>query len=551
MPRPAERSPRRRRVVVATSALALLLRGVDASLDGPPASAGEPAEARVSRGLGDVLLDSRTDPSLATLATLATPPDDALDPDIAPTPLPLRGATSVLSPAAPAHADPTDTRPEIKVGVGPRGANPANLSRVRRTFARSPRAAPPPPPPPHALDAAPTVDGESTAEERARRIAALVAAFGTRPPPPSPSPTPRPRLRRSLRLHRRLRLPSLSRGAFSSSIPPTSALSSTADAPLPAPPGGAGAPVVGTRVGAVDAPRAAPTPRAAASRAVGRRDGQTRPLIPAVAPGIRARRCHARASEPRRAPIVVAAAAVWSVERRVPREPRGRPVGRPDRASLVVGRVVAPSTTALESSPESSPNAFAAFPTASSLTPAAAPDARAPAEAVAPAAPEVRRGHGRPRCRRVRGAQRGGGGDGRSLHDPETETTLAFVAGDLASLAAQGRPQGLAGSGPSRPPGPDPLDVSSPTTGEASPATSAAPGTTHYESVAVSASAARDAVDRRLGNGGAAAAAGTALALGGGATSFLYSLWRDPSVAPFLVQTWGYLDGLVYPDGKS
>ena len=104
--------------------------------------------------------------------------------------------------------------------------------------------------------------------------------------------------------------PSLSRGAFSSSIPPTSALSSTADAPLPAPPGGAGAPVVGTRVGAVDAPRAAPTPRAAASRAVVRRDGQTRPLIPAVAPGIRARRCHARASEPRRAPIVVAAAAV-------------------------------------------------------------------------------------------------------------------------------------------------------------------------------------------------------------------------------------------------
>ena len=205
MPRPAERSPRRRRVVVATSALALLLRGVDASLDGPPASAGEPAEARVSRGLGDVLLESRTDPSLATLATLATPPDDALDPDIAPTPLPLRGATSVLSPAAPAPADPTDTRPEIKVGVGPRGANPANLSRVRRTFARSPRAAPPPPPPPHALDAAPTVDGESTAEERARRVAALVAAFGTRPPP-RPRPRPRPRLRRSLRLHRRLRL---------------------------------------------------------------------------------------------------------------------------------------------------------------------------------------------------------------------------------------------------------------------------------------------------------------------------------------------------------
>ena len=212
--------------------------------------------------------------------------------------------------------------------------------------------------------------------------------------------------------------PSLSRDAFSSSIPSISALSSTADAPLPAPPGGAGAPVVGTRVGAVDAPRAAPTPRAAASRAVVRRDGRTRPLIPAVARGIRARRCHARASEPRRAPIVIAAAAVGSVERRVPREPRGRPVGRPDRASLVVGRVVAPSTTAPESSPESSPNAFAAFPTASSLTPAAAPDAPAPAEAVAPAAPEVCRGHGRPRCRRVRGAPRGGGGDGRSLHDP-------------------------------------------------------------------------------------------------------------------------------------
>ena len=133
--------------------------------------------------------------------------------------------------------------------------------------------------------------------------------------------------------------------------------------------------------------------------------------------------------------------------------------------------------------------------------------------------------------------------------DPGT-TTVALVAGDLASLAAQGYPRGVSSPGPSRPPGPDPLAVSSPTTGEASPATSAAPGTTHYESVAVSASAARDAVDRRLGNGGAAAAAGTALALGGGASSFLYSLWRDPSVAPFLVQTWGYLDGLAYPDGR-
>ena len=152
MPRPAAREPRRRRAVVATSALALLLRGVDASLDGPPASAGETAEARVSRGLGDFLLESRANPSLATPATLATPPDDALDPDVAPPSLPLRtslrGATSVLPPAAPPPGDPTDTLPRNRLDGAPVIAAPADLSWVRRTFARSPPPAPPPPPPP-------------------------------------------------------------------------------------------------------------------------------------------------------------------------------------------------------------------------------------------------------------------------------------------------------------------------------------------------------------------------------------------------------------------
>jgi len=49
--------------------------------------------------------------------------------------------------------------------------------------------------------------------------------------------------------------------------------------------------------------------------------------------------------------------------------------------------------------------------------------------------------------------------------------------------------------------------------------------------------------------GGAAAAA----ALGGpyAASTLLYSLWRDPSVAALALQTWGLVDGLVFPAGTG
>ena len=209
------------------------------------------------------------------------------------------------SPRGPHRHAPRD-----KSGRRPPGCQPREpLAGPTDVCAFAPGRASPPPPP-HALDAAPTVDGESTAEERARRVAALVAAFGTRPPALAPPSPPRPAPPPPLRLHRRLRL---SLPPLEVPSPPRSPQPPPSPPPLTPrspPPAARGAPVVGTRVGAVDAPRAAPTPRAAASRAVVRRDGQTRPLIPAVAPGIRARRCHARASEPRRAPIVVAAAAV-------------------------------------------------------------------------------------------------------------------------------------------------------------------------------------------------------------------------------------------------
>ena len=389
MPRPAER----RRAVAASSlprpALALLLRRVDASLTDPPREPANPPRRASPGGLGDVLLESRTDPSPRPSRPSRPRPTTPSTPTSHRRPFPSRRDERPF-PRRASPRGPHRHAPRDKVGVGPPGCQPREpLAGPTDVCAFAPGRASPAATAARArrrADGGRGVYGGGTRETRrgARRgvrdaaSPALALALAPRLAAPSASTAVSV-------------FPSLSRGAFSSPIPPTSALSSTADAPLPAP-RRRGSPVVGTRVGAVDAPRAAPTPRAAASRAVVRRDGQTRPLIPAVAPGIRARRCHARASEPRRAPIVVAAAAVWSAERRVPREPRGRPVGRPDRASPVVGRVVAPSTTALESSPESSPNAFAAFPHRLVPHPRRGSRRPRPRPAVRPRRPEVRRG---------------------------------------------------------------------------------------------------------------------------------------------------------------
>ena len=103
---------------------------------------------------------------------------------------------------------------------------------------------------------------------------------------------------------------------------------------------------------------------------------------------------------------------------------------------------------------------------------------------------------------------------------------------------------------------------------DASPANTAAPLTAAYEHAAVVGSAVVDAADRRpFFNGGkgdehdadaakkaaAMGGAAAAAALGGpyAASTLLYSLWRDPSVAAFALQTWGTVDGLVFPAGTG
>ena len=132
-------------------------------------------------------------------------------------------------------------------------------------------------------------------------------------------------------------------------------------------------------------------------------------------------------------------------------------------------------------------------------------------------------------------------------------------------LESQGWPTN---TGPPHPPQPDPLSVSAPSS-DASPANTAAPLTAAYEHAAVVGSAVVDAWDRRpFFNGGkgdgeddadeakkaaAMGGAAAAAALGGpyAASTLLYSLWRDPSVAAFALQTWGTVDGLVFPAGTG
>lgn len=149
--------------------------------------------------------------------------------------------------------------------------------------------------------------------------------------------------------------------------------------------------------------------------------------------------------------------------------------------------------------------------------------------------------------------------------------TLASRDGAIES---QGWPHSK--TAPPRPNQPDPLSVSAPS-GGASPATSAAPLVAAYEHSAAVGSAVVDAWDRRpFFNGGkrgetsttapssdgdedkekiaaAMGGAAAAAALGGpyAASTLLYSLWRDPSVAALALQTWGLVDGLVFPAGTG
>ena len=97
------------------------------------------------------------------------------------------------------------------------------------------------------------------------------------------------------------------------------------------------------------------------------------------------------------------------------------------------------------------------------------------------------------------------------------------------------------------------------------PGFAAAPGTTTYEEGAVTASAGRDALDRLLGalnwrrgdgevgggvNGEAAKASASRAALTYGFPhGFLRSVYRDPSIGPYLVQTWGHIQAALDPGG--
>jgi hypothetical protein len=68
-----------------------------------------------------------------------------------------------------------------------------------------------------------------------------------------------------------------------------------------------------------------------------------------------------------------------------------------------------------------------------------------------------------------------------------------------------------------------------------------------YEESAVVVSAAQDALNRQYG--GKLAPVGALVAAGAGASSLVYSLERDPSIGPYLIQTWGFLEGMLDPAG--
>ena len=154
----------------------------------------------------------------------------------------------------------------------------------------------------------------------------------------------------------------------------------------------------------------------------------------------------------------------------------------------------------------------------------------------------------------------GGAGGAGPMDLAAAAKAVPLASGD-GVLESQGWPTN---TGPPHPPQPDPLSVSAPS-GDASPANSAAPLTAAYEHAAAVGSVVVDAWDRRpFFNGGkgdgeddadeakkaaAMGGAAAAAALGGpyAASTLLYSLWRDPSVAALALQTWGLVDGLVFP----
>ena len=168
---------------------------------------------------------------------------------------------------------------------------------------------------------------------------------------------------------------------------------------------------------------------------------------------------------------------------------------------------------------------------------------------------------------------------GEDLDAAQEDLAAAAEAILLASRDGAIESQGWS-TGPPLPNQPDPLSVSAPS-GGASPATSAAPLVAAYEHSAAVGSAVVDAWDRRpFFNGGgkrdetitstaeptssaddadkaktaaAMGGAAAAAALGGpyAASTLLYSLWRDPSVAALALQTWGLVDGLVFPAGTG
>eukprot|EP00982_Pelagococcus_subviridis_P014786 31355-Pelagococcus_subviridis.AAC.11 len=142
------------------------------------------------------------------------------------------------------------------------------------------------------------------------------------------------------------------------------------------------------------------------------------------------------------------------------------------------------------------------------------------------------------------------------------DATLADVAAAVARANAEAEAAAAAAAGAKNvdaigtvvvkfesPPAPDPLRVSPYYAGDASVDSSAAPGTLYYEKTAIEASNAVDAIDRRVNNDAVVSGAAGAIGAAAASSSFLYSLFRDPSVGPYLLQTWGYLNGLLSPAG--